>query len=632
MLSEAKYHLKVPKDYQKNLEFRTELLQRAAADVNLQRGIVEMCRQDMLFYVNTFVWQFNPTKKGAQRVGPFISWPCQDRILLDRPETTGRRGMLWCYENDKSGVCEKSREMGMTWWFLILEDWLCLFHEHVQAFNVSKSADAVDCKSKNSLFEKIRFMHEHLPDWLKGKIVEEKMFFSYERTGAEQVGEASTGRAGVGGRFTIALMDEFSEVKEDVDVRQKTASTGSCRFFVSTHLGTGTEFYNITQDSSFVKFNIHWTQHPDKNKGLYSYDTTENKLRFWRYDQSTDSVVEAPNTFDYPPDFEYVMDGSPTGGFRPGIRSPWYDAKCLDIGSPRGVAMQLDINPLGSVSQFYNPIMIKRLKQFCEPAYFEGNVRYDKDTAEVICFEPSPGGPLRMWLSLRDGMPPNSRYGAGADVAGGAGCTPSCLSIADARTGKKVMEYMDSSIDPKEFGVLSVALCRAFCDENGVGAKLCWEQTGPGGVYGKKIWEEHKYYNIYYKTTEMQLRQSVSDKPGWNPTKENARILHEDYRSALNTSLFLNPSERALDDCLSFKYTSDGRGVEHSSFVSQEDSGSRENHGDIPTADALSYKMIKAEGQARSKPPEEENYPPPGSSAWREMVSEEADQPEFKWA
>ena len=631
MLSAGKYHLKVPKDYAKNLAFRKKILAAAAADARIQRGLKEMCRRDMLFYVNVFGWQFDPTKKGSRRVGPFITWPFQDRILLDRPETTGRKGILWCYENDRSGVCEKSREMGATWWFLFTEDWLCLFHQYVQALNISRSADAVDSKTKNSLFTKIRFMHEHLPEWLKGDVLEEKMFIEYQDTHSELAGEASTGRSGVGGRGSLILIDEFAEIKEDVEVRQKTASTGNCRFFISTHLGTGTEFYELTTDDSFVKFRMHWTQHPDKNKGLYSYDTVENKLVFWRYDEKTDEIVESPNKYDYPADFEFLMDGTPTGGFRPGIRSPWYDWKCKDIGSARGVAMQLDINPLGSVSQFYNPLMIKRLKAKCEPPTFIGYAKFDKDTAEFLGFEEAPGGPLRMWLNLRDGLPPNSRYGGGADVSSGTGCTPSCLSIADARTGKKIFEFADANIEPKEFGVFSVCMCKLFCDEDGNGTFLAWENMGPGGVYGRKIWEELRYYNVYCKTSESQFRQKVSDRPGWTPQKDNKRILHEDYRAALNTGAFMNPSERALDECLSFKYTSNGE-VEHSQYIQTEDMASRENHSDIAIADALCYKMIKGEVERRiNDKVVEEDIPEPGSGAWREWLAEEEREEELVW-
>ena len=276
--------------------------------------------------------------------------------------------------------------------------------------------------------------------------------------------------------------------------------------------------------------------------------------------------------------------------------------------------------------------MIRRLKPNCEPPSFEGYAKFDAHTAEFLGFEEAPGGPLRMWVNLRDGLPPNSRYGAGADISGGAGCTPSCLSIADARTGKKVLEFMDSNIEPKEFGTLSVALCSTFCDESGIGAKLCWEQSGPGGPYGAKIWKDHHYTNVYCRTSEMQFRQAVSDKPGLAPTRENFRMVHEDYRSALNMGYYLNSSERALDECLSFKYTSDGRGIEHSQYISSDDTGSRENHGDIAIADALSYKMIKGDVEKRNKPTEEEKAPTPGSSAWREWIDEQEESEQLVWA
>jgi hypothetical protein len=151
-----------------NLRFRLNLLLLCKGSRRRQAAIKEACRQDVLFYVNTFVFQFNPNKKGMESVMPFIAWDFQERALVGRPETTGTRGILWCYEHDRSAVIEKSRKMGATWLFLIVQDWVALFHPYFQSLNISRSAEAVDDKSPNSLFWKMRYMHENLPDWLKG--------------------------------------------------------------------------------------------------------------------------------------------------------------------------------------------------------------------------------------------------------------------------------------------------------------------------------------------------------------------------------------------------------------------------------------------------------------------------------
>ena len=215
MLSPGSYHLRVPKSPLKNLRFRQWLLKRCMEEKSYRRAVIEMCRQDIAFFISTFVWQFNPKKKNTAAVGPFILWDFQEAVLLDRPESvrmpeiTKGMGVIWCYENDRSLVVQKSREMGISWLMLLVQDWLALFHPYFQSLNISRSADAVDDKSPNSLFWKLRFVHEYLPDWLKGEIKQEKMYLGYDRTKSVITGEASTGRAGVGGRAGVIFVDEF---------------------------------------------------------------------------------------------------------------------------------------------------------------------------------------------------------------------------------------------------------------------------------------------------------------------------------------------------------------------------------------------------------------------------------------
>lgn len=360
MLSPGKWHEQVPRGWRANLEFRARLLRLAKGSPKNQKALREACRQDILFFILCFVFQFNPKKKPEDRIGPFIPWDFQEEALLSRPETNGKKGILWCYENSQSAVVEKSREMGASWLFLIFQDWLSLFFEYTQTLNISRSADAVDCKSPDSLFWKLRFMHERLPDWLKGEIVEEKMYFEYKRTHSITTGEASTGRAGVGGRASTIFIDEFPQIKEAVEVRQRTANTADVRFFNGTHQGVDTEFYRLTQTPEIVKIVMHWTQHPEKKVGLYRFDKEANKVEY------------LDKAHHFPVEFNFVMDGSPTGGPWPGVRSPWYDWKSKEIGSARGVAMELDINPTGSVSQFFDPLMISVLSSTyaCRP-YWE---------------------------------------------------------------------------------------------------------------------------------------------------------------------------------------------------------------------------------------------------------------------
>jgi len=588
------WYRRVPKKYSENLKFRRWLIRECQNNPEMREAVWRACRADILFFINCFIFQFNPLIGGTRTVGPFLTWTFQDEILA------GDRGILWCYQNRRTGVVEKSREMGASWLFQIFQVWLAMFHRDVQLLNISRSADAVDCASRNSLFAKVRFMLEHIPDWLKGPIDDQKFNIKFLRTCSEITGEASTGRAGTGGRATVVFVDEYSEIKEDVKVRQNTASVTDCRFFNGTHLGVGTEFYNMTQSPEFVQIQIHWTRHPRKNKHLYSWDADDGKPRFWAYDRENDEIVEQLGpASDFPEDYPFDQTGNPSGGPHPGIRSPWYDKKAGEIGSPRQVAMELDINPTGSSSQFYDAMVIRKLFADCRDPYWEGDIAFESATADPTRIDPETDGPLKMWIE--PGLDPKGRlchvtpseYVIAADIGTGVGATPTCFSIFDGLRGLKIAKYIHHWKDPKQMAWIAVALCKLFKDSRGNPAFLAWESAGPGIMFGNEILKEINFRNIYWKTEMFKDEERQTDTPGWHPSQANKLQLHTEYRSALRSGEFANFDRSALAECLNYIYNPDGSVDHPKAKKNNEGSGIGQNHGDNVVADALAWLMAK---------------------------------------
>jgi hypothetical protein len=605
VLSPGKYHEKVPRDLADNLGYRVRLLKALRADRRVHRGIVEMCRRDILFYILSFVWCHNPKLPPETCDQPFIPWDFQEKMIAE---------ILDCVERQKPGVCEKSREMGASWLFLIVEDYLARFHRRRRVLNISRDADSVDCKSPDSLFWKLRFINNYLPDFLPQVTDLSKMFIELE-SGSTITGEASTGYAGVSGRATMILLDEFSKVKDDTAMRQATAGTADCRFFVSTHEGEGTEFYRICQEAEFVKWTLHWTRHPMKNKGLYSYEREPEDgkppgLRFWDYDPNNGRIIARLRTDPcIPEDYQFVTDGSPTGGPHPGVRSPWYDSMCSRIGDSRAVAMELDIDPVSSVKTLFEPIVIRELQRGCAPPYWEGDIHYEKDGTNPRLV-PGRNGPLKLWLHLvGQGVPPPAVFKVGADVSGGTGCTPSCLSIGDAGRSRKVGEYANPRIDPKEFGTLVCAVGNLFVDVNGAQAEVCWEDRGPGVTCGKQI-RDLGYPKRYREVNFAAVGKKFAMKDGYQPERDGKATMLRDYKYALTQRLFYNPSKIALEETLKFKYDPQGKIVHTGAMDSPDPSGARENHGDRASADGMVWLMMKENALKKDETPEEEAKKP----------------------
>lgn len=619
MLSEQTYHQRVPKDLQTNLRFRRFILGKAREDAEVQQALRAACAQDLIFWINTFVWQYNPNARNE--VAPFITWDWQDKAFLGDEQT---HGILEAIHDRRDLVIEKSRDMGASWMCLLTMVWMSLFHQRKKFLCVSRNADAVDKpEDPDSLFWKIDFILDHLPDWMvqRPKLVRQKMVFSFKATGSSITGQASTGKAGVGGRCTAMFVDEFAQIAEDQEVLHRTADTTRCRIFNSTHVSNTTAFFQLTQRPDIRKLVIHWSQHPDKRKGLYRYDPEANQIE-----------VLDPN-HDFGVDFKFVYEYKPTGGPFPGLRSPWYDEQCVRRASQRAVAMDLDIDPMGSMSQFFDPALIRSLQEaYCRPPVWEGDVFYERDTATFVEFVRRDNGPLKLWVHLTtQGLPPMGLYGAGADIAVGTGATPSCLAIANAMTGEKVLQYTNAIIGPEEFALVCVVLCKVFRTPSGVGAMFAWEMAGPGLSFGKKV-VELGYTKVWHKKDDFDKKVIRSTKPGWYPVPAAKRLLLEEYRSALSRRLFVNRDWQALDECNSIIYTPKGT-IEHAAVAHQSSSldptEASVNHADHVIGDALCWKMIKP-FQDRPEEEQQERSIRVGSLAWRRQLAEDRERQEYE--
>lgn len=608
----------VPTDPIENARWRQFVLTRGAGNPHLQRQLIEHCKADPVFYVNTFVWQFNPKKRNGPTVAPFVLWDFQVDAL---------REILRAVKEGADLVIEKSREMGASWLCLIAFEWLWHFYPNQKFLCISRNADMVDDRAEpDSLFWKLDFIHSHTPDWLmpRGWVParhRKQMRFLNPENGSVITGQASTGKAGVGGRATAMFVDEFSQIAEDFEVLHRTSDTTNCRIFNGTHTSLDTAFYQLCNPEnasySFVRrLRMHWTSHPDKVAGLYEWNPESQKVE----------VLD--KSFQYPEGFDFARDQGPTGGPHPFVRSPWYDTECKRKGSSRAVAMDLDIDARGSSKQFFDAFRIATLKRECVPPYWEGEIEFDPDTGEPKGLTEAAGGRLRLWLrpDPRGRFQP-MKYGAGADLSYGTGATPTCMTVVSG-IGEKVAEWTCARTDPSDFAPIAIAICRTFVDATGQGAYFAWEMPGPGIKFCERVLELG-YANVFYNENKTSILRKQSDKPGWYASVKSKFPLLSDYRTALGSRMFVNRSERALDECLAFAYTRTG--VEHTGSLSEEDpSGAREGHGDHVIADALAWMCVR-DWVTKPAPTAATGGPDPRSLAFRRQLRQDRDREESAW-
>tara|TARA_R110002051_G_scaffold195603_2_gene263604 strand:- start:86 stop:1795 length:1710 start_codon:yes stop_codon:yes gene_type:complete len=554
----------VPKDLDENLVFRKKIIELGSEDTSNAKDIWQMCSKDLLFYVNTFCWTYDPRKPMASI--PFLTYEYQDSAFLDMLASIGKRDIL----------IQKSRDMGASWMLLTLFEWLWHFRDGQSFLLVSRNEDYVDKPGNpKSLFWKIDFLHKNQPAWMMPEVTRTKLRLTNERNGSSIDGESTTGDVARGDRRTAIGLDEFAAFDVDAGYRAlaSTRDATKCRIFNSTPSGSSNAFFDLAHKDEIKKVRLHWSQHPEKAIGLYHDD-----------------------------------EGRP--------RSTWYDEECKRVATPREIAQELDIDYTGSDYQFFDPFEIDKLiKEVSKPAAMIGELEYEQGTGEIVGMSAQHKGRLQLWqLPDAAGMMPFDReYVIGADIATGTGSSNSVLSVGDCLSGEKVAEFVSPNTRPEELAQYAVALAKFFKGSNDQGAFLIWEAPGPGRNFGDAVLDMG-YRRIFYRRNETSIGKKVSDIPGWWPTKDEKRAIYSDYRSAIMKRKFINRSQYALHECKEIIFASNGWVTHSKMFRSADPSGARENHGDRPTADALCWRGMRTR---RIEPVQEITVAPKGSMAWR---------------
>lgn len=212
---------------------------------------------------------FDPRKieTGEAATIPFILFPKQVEFM---DWTTDR----WLAK--ERGVCEKSRECGVTWLTVAWGVSHFLFRPGFVARYGSRKEDIVDRKGDmDSIFEKVRFFIDYLPLELQPEGYTAKDHSTHMKTlnpenGASLIGEAGND-IGRGGRSSIAFVDESAFLADARAVENALSQNTNCQVDVSTFNGSGNLFYEKIQRWSGTKrhFIFDWKDDPRKDQAWY---------------------------------------------------------------------------------------------------------------------------------------------------------------------------------------------------------------------------------------------------------------------------------------------------------------------------------------------------------------------------
>ena len=230
----------------------------------IRRQCDERAEGDLVWWINNFVWGFDPRNNslGLPSRIPFVVVPFQADIL--------KRIDLWV-SSKMNGLIEKCRAAGLTELcicyavhkFRYMPGFKTLFSSNLEV-QVDKRGDP------DTLFERIRRIIYALPVKMrptgfekKGNANDNTLLLVNPDNGNTIVGRGGD-NVGVGGRNSVAFVDEKAKVQHPVLVDDGVGANTDCQIDVSTPFGMN-HFYQKRMAGNVDVYTVNWYLDPQKN-------------------------------------------------------------------------------------------------------------------------------------------------------------------------------------------------------------------------------------------------------------------------------------------------------------------------------------------------------------------------------
>ena len=316
-------------DYAKAFRQRIAFIERMRAEPETIPQLKAYYSEHPADFINDFGITFDPRNADIRQptLIPFV--------LFDRQ----REWIDWVmahWRGRTPGLCEKSRDMGVSWLAMALSCTLCLFNDGVAIGVGSRKGEYVDkIGTMKPLLPKARMFMENLPIEFRGAWEAWRdapfMRVSFPDTGSIIAGEGGDD-IGRGDRTSIYFVDEAAHLERPELVDASLSQTTNCRIDMSSVKGMNNPFARKRHDGKIDVFIFDWRQDPRKDDAWYAKQVGE-----------LDPVVVAQEI-----DRDYLA--SVTGVVIPGT---WARA-CIDAKKKLGIApaghrgMALDVADEGN--------------------------------------------------------------------------------------------------------------------------------------------------------------------------------------------------------------------------------------------------------------------------------------------
>jgi hypothetical protein len=520
-----------PKERKENLAWRASILRRCQEDMAYQEMTRELFFRNILFAFNAFYYTYDPRKRPRHQI-PFATWEFQDGAILKIEEAI----LL-----GKDLVLEKSRDMGATWMVLLVYHHKWINPSGGSDFLLgSRIEDYVDKRGDmRTLFEKIRYAHNKLPQWLwpRGYVPRKHdnyMKLQNPETGAVITGESNNANFSTGGRFASAFFDEFAKW-ESTDESAWTAAGDATpsRIATSTPFGASGQYYKLVTDGKTKKIRLHWSLHPEKALGLscvFPSPNEDDKSRLGKLWKPAEKLV-----------------------------SPWYLKEC-ERRRKEEIRQELDIDYLGSGNPVFGDkaeasLAIYRLLPDKPKMFLKLNLEelgYETLTAEPFDWEG--------FLCVYEEYDRRHSYVLGVDVVEGVeGGDFAVIKVLDRVTKNFVASYFSCIDEVMLSRVIKIISDYYSPEKESTDAPWCGVETTGPGLATFDLCVLLGVVNLFMAPRYDVTNGGVSYKKGWKTDTTSRNELIAGVRKYLINRTGELYSQRLVGELTTFVYSKTGK-------------------------------------------------------------------------
>lgn len=174
------------------------------------------------------------------------------------------------FQTHRYNIALKSRQLGLSTLVAGYSLWKMLFHSDEQILVIAIKQDV----AKN-LVTKVKFMHDLLPSWLSGTLIEDNKLNLAFSNGSGIKATATSDDAGRSEALSLLIIDEAAFIDQAEEIwtaAQATLSTtGGDAILISTPNGMGNFYHRIWQgaeadENDFNQILLDWRIHPERDQ------------------------------------------------------------------------------------------------------------------------------------------------------------------------------------------------------------------------------------------------------------------------------------------------------------------------------------------------------------------------------